>query len=67
MSSYPNGPSNECKCSGNNNLRVVYEMDNETDTVIFQYNGLFSNAFLDMEAIRRQGRLCDVVLKVTEL
>lgn len=34
------------------------------DCVIFQQNDLFSQGFPIMEEIRRQGKLCDVTLKV---
>lgn len=47
----------EIKCTGN-----IYKMNN--DTMVFQQNDLFPAAFPCMEDIRRQGKLCDVVLKV---
>jgi kelch-like protein 18 len=37
-------------------------MNNES--MVFQQNDLFPLAFPCMEEIRRQGRLCDVVLKI---
>lgn len=45
--------------------RNSYEMSNES--MVFQQNDLFPMAFPCMEEIRRQGRLCDVVLKVVLL
>ncbi|RZC34144.1 kelch-like protein 18 [Asbolus verrucosus] len=50
-------PSCDQKCPRN-----VYEMNNES--MVFQQNDLFPLAFPCMEEIRRQGRLCDVVLKI---
>lgn len=47
----------DVKCSRN-----ICEMNN--DTMLFQQSDLFSGAFPCMENIRRQGKLCDVVLKV---
>lgn len=44
-------------CQGN-----MYEISNES--LVFQQNDLFPSAFPMMEEIRRQGKLCDVVLKV---
>lgn len=35
------------------------------DCIIFQQQELFPAAFPIMEEIRRQGKLCDVVLKVS--
>lgn len=59
MSSLRSVSSNlDLKCPRN-----VYEMNNES--MVFQQNDLFPSAFPCMEEIRRQGRLCDVVLKVT--
>lgn len=49
----------EIKCSRN-----IYEMNN--DAMVFQQNDLFPAAFPFMEDIRRQGKLCDVVLKVDD-
>lgn len=41
-------------------------MEAENDEcVIFQQNDLFSQGFPLMEEIRRQGKLCDVTLKVS--
>lgn len=37
-----------------------------TDTHLFQQSDLFSAAFPCMEEIRRQGKLCDVVLKIDD-
>lgn len=45
--------------------RNFYEMNNES--LVFQQNDLFPLAFPCMEEIRRQGKLCDVVLKVSTL
>lgn len=42
--------------------RNVLEMNNEN--LVFQQNDLFPSAFPIMADIRRQGKLCDVVLKV---
>ncbi|XP_050308628.1 kelch-like protein 18 [Anthonomus grandis grandis] len=42
--------------------RDLLEMSNET--MIFQQNDLFPSAFPLMADIRRQGKLCDVILKV---
>ncbi|KAJ8972679.1 hypothetical protein NQ317_001699 [Molorchus minor] len=44
------------------NPRNVLEMSNEN--LVFQQNDLFPSAFPLMADIRRQGKLCDVVLKV---
>ncbi|XP_025831842.1 kelch-like protein 18, partial [Agrilus planipennis] len=44
--------------------RNLYEMSNES--MVFQQNDLFPSAFPAMEEIRRQGKLCDVVLKVDD-
>lgn len=49
----------EVKCSRN-----IYEMNN--DSMVFQQNDLYSDAFPCMEDIRRLGKLCDVVLKVED-
>lgn len=43
--------------------RNVLEMSNEN--LVFQQNDLFPSAFPIMADIRRQGKLCDVVLKVS--
>lgn len=48
----------DMKCAKN-----IYEMNN--DSMVFQQNDLFASAFPAMEEIRRQGKLCDVVLKVS--
>lgn len=42
--------------------RNLLEMNSEN--LIFQQNDLFPSAFPLMADIRRQGKLCDVVLKV---
>lgn len=42
--------------------RNVLEMNNEN--LVFQQNDLFPSAFPIMADIRREGKLCDVVLKV---
>lgn len=34
------------------------------DSIVYQQNDLFSQGFPIMEEIRRQGKLCDVTLKV---
>lgn len=39
------------------------EGENE-ESIMFQQSDLFSLGFLIMEEIRRQGKLCDVTLKV---
>lgn len=44
------------------NPRNLLEMNNEN--LVFQQNDLFPSAFPLMADIRRQGKLCDVVLKV---
>lgn len=44
--------------------RNVLEMNNEN--LVFQQNDLFPSAFPIMADIRRQGKLCDVVLKVSQ-
>ncbi|KAF2883825.1 hypothetical protein ILUMI_22356 [Ignelater luminosus] len=49
----------DVKCTRN-----ICEMNN--DTMLFQQSDLFSGAFPCMENIRRQGKLCDVVLKVDD-
>ncbi|GJQ72025.1 hypothetical protein Trydic_g3127 [Trypoxylus dichotomus] len=46
-------------CQGN-----MYEISNES--LVFQQNDLFPSAFPMMEEIRRQGKLCDVVLKIDD-
>lgn len=45
--------------------RNVLEMNNEN--LVFQQNDLFPSAFPIMADIRRQGKLCDVVLKVNTI
>lgn len=45
--------------------RNLLEMNNEN--LVFQQNDLFPSAFPIMADIRRQGKLCDVVLKVKNL
>lgn len=45
------------------NTRNLLEMNNEN--LVFQQNDLFPSAFPIMADIRRQGKLCDVVLKVS--
>ncbi|XP_030764134.1 kelch-like protein 18 [Sitophilus oryzae] len=53
------------ECDSNENAlttRNVLEMNSEN--LIFQQNDLFPSAFPLMADIRRQGKLCDVVLKV---
>lgn len=45
--------------------RNVLEMNNEN--LVFQQNDLFPSAFPIMADVRRQGKLCDVVLKVSLL
>lgn len=57
----PRNQQSECKCI-NDCPRNLYEMNNES--LVFQQNDLFPLAFPCMEEIRRQGKLCDVVLKV---
>ncbi|KAK9752514.1 BTB/POZ domain [Popillia japonica] len=42
----------------------MYEISNES--LVFQQNDLFPSAFPMMEEIRRQGKLCDVVLKIDD-
>lgn len=42
-----------------------YRISMSNQNLIFQQTDLFVSAFPCMEEIRRQGRLCDVVLKVT--
>ena len=43
-------------------IEHFYELNNEN--VVYQQDDLFPSAFPVMEEIRRQGKLCDVVLKV---
>ena len=50
----------DTECEGT--TRNVLEMNSEN--LIFQQNDLFPLAFPLMADIRRQGKLCDVVLKV---
>lgn len=50
------------QCSSPESTRNVLEMSNEN--LVFQQNDLFPSAFPIMADIRRQGKLCDVVLKV---
>lgn len=42
----------------------TYMESENKDCVIFQQHDLFSQGFPIMEEIRRQGKLCDVTLKV---
>lgn len=49
--------------SSSDPTRNVLEMSNEN--LVFQQNDLFPSAFPIMADIRRQGKLCDVVLKVS--
>lgn len=42
----------------------AYMESENKDCVIFQQHDLFSQGFPIMEEIRRQGKLCDVTLKV---
>lgn len=49
--------------SSGESTRNVLEMNNEN--LVFQQNDLFPSAFPIMADIRRQGKLCDVVLKVS--
>lgn len=42
--------------------KFFYDMNN--DSKVFEQYDLFPKAFPSMEEIRRQGKLCDVVLKV---
>ncbi|XP_022916933.1 kelch-like protein 18 [Onthophagus taurus] len=44
--------------------RNFYETNNES--FVFQQNDLFPSSFPIMEEIRRQGKLCDVVLKIDD-
>lgn len=56
---------NDCEFYAHSSIdypRNIYEMNNET--LVFQQNDLFITAFPVMEEIRREGKLCDVVLKV---
>lgn len=43
-----------------------WNMQEMNESMIFQQNDLFPSAFPTMEEIRRQGKLCDVVLKIDD-
>lgn len=59
------GPDPVLHKSFQNNTRDKLEMSKEN--LVFQQNDLFTSAFPLMADVRRQGKLCDVVLKVISL
>lgn len=48
----------------NFNVNTCNLISDSNESVVFQQTELFPGAFPIMEEIRRQGKLCDVVLKV---
>lgn len=47
---------------------LSFNMDHEADEiVVFQQSDLFTSSFPVMDEIRKQGKLCDVILKVQTL
>lgn len=48
----------------NFNVNACNLISDSNESVVFQQGELFPAAFPIMEEIRRQGKLCDVVLKV---